>query len=80
MAFAKARKSADFEVDEAGIDRLRMIVNCIKHAGRKNLYDAAPDLFDQDLINADVDAAFAAVRSSGPKSPGANEAIQELEL
>lgn len=96
VAFTKARERADFVVDEAGINRLRMIVNCIKHGGRKSLYEAAPDLFDKDLINAaaedpdyrialrlqdkDIDAAFAAVRSSGPKSKEMHEPIQELEL
>ncbi len=51
--FAKARP--EYQFDEAGLDRLRMIVNCVKHGDAKQgkrprLLDIAPELFDASLL------------------------------
>ncbi|TAV74727.1 hypothetical protein [Rhizobium leguminosarum] len=50
---AKARP--EYQFDEAGLDRLRMIVNCVKHGdakqrNRPRLLDASPELFDASLV------------------------------
>jgi len=83
-------KASDFfKIDKVGIDRLRQIVNVLKH-GSYELVGNEPELFDPSLIPqnppnesevgpeafhyrsafrlsaADLDAAFVAVKASGP--------------
>lgn len=85
-------KASDFlKIETVGIDRLRQIVNMLKH-GKDELFKNEPGLFDQTLIPqmplsedelgpeafhyrnalrlsaADPDAAFVAVKASGPSS------------
>lgn len=83
-------------VDKAGVNRLRLIANCIKHDTGDDLYAEEPALFDPSLIpeptakygwysalklrDEDLKAAFAAVWASGPKSPPSSHAIEEVEL
>ena len=80
-AKAAAAERKNFPIPE-GIDRLRLIVNCIKHS-TDDLFNIAPALFDEHLIkiaqpepdyrlalrltDGEVDALFAAVKSSGPQ-------------
>jgi hypothetical protein len=87
-----AKASASFKVDEGGIDRLRLIANVLKH-GNSALFKQEPGLFDQDLIpqkpepyhyrnafrltSSELDAAFLAVRNSGPTGEYADEAEDE---
>ncbi|TCU17897.1 hypothetical protein [Rhizobium sullae] len=79
---AADRKGPQFRVEKPGINRLRLIANCVK-LGSAPLYTATPELFDEELIrvslefpdcrvalrlrDADVDFAFDAVRNSGPR-------------
>lgn len=80
-----AAKDGRFSLDFMGLERLRAIVNCIKHGGGRDLYDLDNAMFDPDWIpkegngpewhyalrlkDSDLEAALAAVRSSGPRSP-----------
>ncbi|KAA3509202.1 hypothetical protein [Agrobacterium rosae] len=83
------RASDFFKIDKVGIDRLRQIVNVLKH-GNVELVGNEPELFDPSLIPqnppnvcevgpeafhyrsafrlsaADLDAAFVAIKASGP--------------
>lgn len=73
-----------FTLDGPGLARLRAIVNCVKHGGGEELHALDPGMFDPDWIpkepkaagwhyalrlkDSDLDAAFVAVRSSGPRT------------
>lgn len=82
--FAAADADPDFEIDKIGLNRLRLITNCIKHDNGKKLFQDAPELFDRSYIHdtdsasgwgnalslrdCDIEQAFKAVRSSSPRS------------
>jgi hypothetical protein len=82
--FEAARSDPQFQLDELGLDRLRLIVNCIKHDNGFALHAQAAELFDPQYVPAnressgwhtaltlrdtDLDTAFAAVKASGPRS------------
>lgn len=94
--FTLADADPRLTVDKSGLNRLRLIVNCIKHDTGLDLYADDPALFDLGLIpeptakygwssalklrDQDLNAAFAAVWASGPKSPPTCHAIEEVEL
>lgn len=48
----KAAAAADprFGIDVPGLNRLRLIANCVKHAGGSELFSLDPTLFDPALI------------------------------
>ncbi|MBY3389214.1 hypothetical protein [Rhizobium laguerreae] len=54
IGYAKDRP--EYQFDEAGLTRLRMIVNCVKHGdakqgNRPTLHQVAPELFDAALVH-----------------------------
>jgi hypothetical protein len=93
--FAAAKQDPRFEIDEPGIDRLRLIANCIKHDKGKPLYEAEPSMFAASWIfdpegphgwhdplrlrDEDVEKGFSAVRSSGPKAKPFMGKVEEVE-
>lgn len=92
----KAGAAADhrFQIDEPGLNRLRLIANCVKHAGGRDLYALDPALFEPTLIprrasktgwhdalrlrDQDVEAAIVSVRASGPRSAPSTEMVEEV--
>lgn len=98
-----AEKSPYFSIDQDGIERLRLIVNTIKH-GAGVLIKTAPELYDTSLIPqnppnetevgpesfhyrnafrlpaAELDAAFTAVRASGPSGVYPDDEEEEVDL
>lgn len=83
-------------VDKGSLNRLRLIVNCIKHDNGGELFAELPAVFDARFIpdpttkygwysalrlrDEDLANALAAVWASGPKSPPSSHAIEEVEL
>jgi len=47
---AAAAADPRFRIDAPGLNRLRLIANCIKHAGGSELFSLDPTLFDAALI------------------------------
>ncbi len=94
--FTLADADPRLTVDKAAVNRLRLLVNCIKHDAGADLYAEDPALFDSSLIpeltanhgwyaalklrDEDLKAAFVAVWASGPKSPPSSQVIEEVEL
>jgi hypothetical protein len=94
--FAAAKHDPRFDVDEPGINRLRLIANCIKHDAGRTLFNEDPAMFEADLLvdwnrrsgwhdalrlrDEDVEKSFAAVRSSGPKTEPRTDMVEEVEF
>ncbi|MCQ1839073.1 hypothetical protein [Neorhizobium galegae] len=58
IGYAKDRP--EYQFDEDGLNRLRMIVNCVKHGdakqgNRPRLLDVAPELFDASLVQTAIE-------------------------
>jgi hypothetical protein len=93
-AFAAALKDSRFSVDEAGINELRLIANCIKHDVGRELFQLRPNLFEPSLMpngneklgwhdalkltDADIERALAAARSSGPKAKSPAAPVEDV--
>lgn len=93
-AAAKAHPELGLD-DPTHIDRLRMMSNCIKHDKGHPLYEKYPEMFDPQLVpekpnhrgwhqalrvsDADLEAAFAAVRAAGPKPKPKKAVVEDVE-